>query len=67
MNFAVLADLAAELGAFGVAALVIWAILTGRLITKGHHVEVVDALHEELKDLQRDYDLERARHEGGHE
>lgn len=63
MNWAVLADLAAELGAFGVAALVIIAIVSGRLITRGHHNEVVDGLKDDLKDLHEEMALERARHE----
>lgn len=63
MNWAVLADLAAELGAFGVAALVLIMVVTGRLITKGHHVEVVEKMQAELDACHHDHDLERARHE----
>jgi hypothetical protein len=63
VNWAVLADLAAELGAFGVAAIVLVSIVTGRLITKGHHNEIVDVLTKELDECHRTHDLERARHE----
>lgn len=63
MNFAVLADLAAELGAFGVAAIVLVSIVTGRLITKGHHVEVVENMQKELDKANEEMALERARHE----
>lgn len=63
MNWAVLADLAAQLGAFGVAAIVLVAIVTGRLITKGHHVEIVTKLEDDLKDCREELSLERARHE----
>lgn len=67
MNWAVLADLAAELGAFGVAAIVIVAIVTGRLITKGHHNEVVEELEKELEACHRDHEMAMARQERPHE
>lgn len=59
MNFAALADLATQLGAFGVAVIVVWALMTERLVPRAR----LDEMRRERDELQTQLDLERARNE----
>lgn len=59
MDILGLTNLLAQIGALGVSALVIWGLLTERIVPKGR-------LEEERKraeDCQRQLEVERARHE----
>jgi hypothetical protein len=59
MDIVGLTDLASDIGALGISIIVIWALLTERLIPRGRLTEMRDdrdTLHHELE-------VERARHE----
>jgi len=63
MDVLQIADLASDLGVIGVCILVIWGLLTGRMVPKGH----VDELRKEIDECHREIQLERARHDGRRE
>lgn len=59
MDLVGLTDLASDIGALGISILVIWALLTERLIPRGR----LDDKQRELDECHRANELERARHE----
>lgn len=59
MDIVGLTNLLSNIGALGVSALIVWAFLTDRVVTKGRLQEMRD----ERDAVQRELDLERARHE----
>lgn len=59
MDLVGLTDLLSDIGALGVSALIIWALLTGRVVPRGQ----VDELRTDRDRIQAELDVERARHE----
>jgi hypothetical protein len=57
-----LTDLASDIGALGISLLVIWGLLTDRLMTKGR----LDEMREQRDEFHAELQMERARHEHEH-
>jgi hypothetical protein len=62
MDIVGLTDLASDIGALGISLLVIWGLLTDRLVTRGR----LDDMREQRDQLHNELEVERARHEREH-
>jgi hypothetical protein len=62
MDIVGLTNLLSNIGALGVSALIIWALLRGWVVTKGR----LDEMRDQRDLLQHELDVERARHEREH-
>jgi hypothetical protein len=59
MDIVGLTDLASDIGALGISKIVIWGLLTERLIPRGR----MNEMREERDRIAHELEVERARHE----
>jgi hypothetical protein len=59
MDIVGLTDLASDIGALGISIIVIWGLLTERLIPRGRLLE----MRQRCEDCDHELEVERARHE----
>jgi hypothetical protein len=59
MDIVGLTDLASDIGALGLSIIIIWALLTDRIVTRGR----LDEMRQQRDSFHDELEIERARHE----